>query len=100
MAAGTGPAAMEVPMTTPTRSSGPLVSGPLVSGPLVSGPLVSGPLVSGLWLGRKVRRLAGAAAGGLALLALSLLLGRSPHDVLAALPGAPGEADPDFGIGG
>ncbi|GJE01313.1 hypothetical protein [Methylobacterium isbiliense] len=77
-------------MTTPTRSSGPLVSGPLVSGPLVSG----------LWLGRKVRRLAGAAAGGLALLALSLLLGRSPHDVLAALPGAPGEADPDFGIGG
>lgn len=80
MAAGTGPAAMEVPMTTLTHSSGPLVSG--------------------VSLGRKARRLAGAAAGGLALLALSLLLRRSPHDVLAALPGGPGRTDLGFGFGG
>lgn len=80
MAAGTGPAAMEVPMTTLTRSSGPRVPA--------------------LPLGLKARRLAGAAVGGLALLALSLLLRRSPHDVLAALPGGPGRTDLGFGFGG
>ncbi|WP_407523168.1 hypothetical protein [Methylobacterium oryzisoli] len=49
--------------------------------------------------GQPVSGLAGIATGSLALLALSLLLGRSPHGVLAALPGGPGQADLGFGLG-